>query len=468
MEISIRVSSGDEIRLKAVHFPDNPEEINIYRLVPLTGGKVYLVLEVRNNKFEILEKAPEVVEDIDVLREKLDELIIAIQPQTASIGTEDNEVEPAETSPYDPERIRVDTKQFSLRQIFDMIQMEDIDLAPDFQRNLVWDSARKSLLIESILLRIPLPMFYFAQDEDGKISVVDGLQRLSTINSFMRNEFSLNNLEYLGDKCKGKFYSSKNIDGTLNSLPVIDAKYFRWFNMTQITVNVIDPSSPFKLKYDIFRRINTGGQPLNSQEIRNCLASRGLRNALREMSSLRSFNLATGGSIKDVRMESQELALRFILFVRKYKSDPSLNNYSGNIESELNTLTEDLNKDKGFDYTEYIQLYDKAMKNAFHLFGEYSFRKCLPMHLQPKARKQLINKAIFVSWSVLLAFVNENSVLEFPQGILAQPLADKLASNLELLHYLTYSTNSKTNIQAAFKAADEILSKYFTHRRWRL
>jgi hypothetical protein len=92
----------------------------------------------------------------------------------------------------------------------------------------------------------------------------------------------------------GKYYSSKNKDKSENGKPAIDAKYFRWLNMTNITVNVIDPSSPFKLKYDIFRRINTGGQPLNAQEIRNCLASRPLRNALREMANLPIFKEATG------------------------------------------------------------------------------------------------------------------------------------------------------------------------------
>jgi uncharacterized protein with ParB-like and HNH nuclease domain len=84
------------------------------------------------------------------------------------------------------------------------MELEDIDLTPDFQRNLVWDDLRKSRLIESILLRIPLPIFYFAQDEDGRISVVDGLQRLSTIRDFMNNNFRLNNLEYLQEKCWGK------------------------------------------------------------------------------------------------------------------------------------------------------------------------------------------------------------------------------------------------------------------------
>ncbi|MGQ2984357.1 DUF262 domain-containing protein [Flavobacterium sp.] len=453
MEISLRLVSGEEIRLKPITLES--EDNTVYGLVPLAGGKVYLKLGVHNNQFIVLNKDEEVDEEEVILQEKLDELLLLINPDLASLGTEDNEIEENEETPYDPEKIRVDTKPFSLRQIYDMIRGGDIDLSPDFQRNLVWNNLRKSRLIESILLRIPLPMFYFAQDDEGKISVVDGLQRLSTIREYMDNQFALSNLEYLEDKCRGRFFKHENPDKAL------EAKYVRWFNMTQITVNVIDPSSPFKLKYDIFRRINTGGQPLNAQEIRNCLASIDLRSALKTMSNLESYKRATGWSVKDVRMEAQELALRFILFSRKYKSDNTLNNYSGNIDSELNSLTELLNKEKTFNYSAVIDSFDNAMKNAEYLFGTYSFRKCLIEHLQPNARKQLINKALFVSWSVLLSDLDHNLIAQqFNHGDFAYPLASKITNDHELLSYLTYSTNSKANIQAAFKAANELINEH--------
>lgn len=74
--------------------------------------------------------------------------------------------------------------------------------------------------------------------------------------------------------------------------------------MTQITVNIVDPQSPFKVKYDIFRRINTGGKPLNSQELRNCLAHNDLRRILRKMANSKSFIEATG-NIYHVRMDAQ-------------------------------------------------------------------------------------------------------------------------------------------------------------------
>src|SRR5436190_1452341 len=101
-------------------------------------------------------------------------------------------------SPYDPKQIRVDPKVFSVRQIIDMIEENELDLAPDFQRLRVWRPRQKSLLIESLLLRIPLPAFYFSADNEGRLQVVDGVQRLSTIQEFVTGGMRLENLEYLG------------------------------------------------------------------------------------------------------------------------------------------------------------------------------------------------------------------------------------------------------------------------------
>lgn len=455
MDINIKVSENEEMLLRLkIDETNSAEGIVVFDLASVTDGQNLMKLQLKNDKLTVLDKTIVFEQDIDQLKELLEEFLVQSNPNQ-QFGSDETETEEEDDeTPYDPDKIRVDTKNFSLHQIYDMINRGDINLTPDFQRNLVWDNQRKSRLIESILMRIPLPMFYFAQDEEGRISVVDGLQRLSTIRDFMDNKFQLRKLEYLGEKCDGKIYTHND------PKKAIDAKYYRWFNMTQITVNVIDPSSPFKLKYDIFRRINTGGQPLNAQEIRNCLSSDELRKALREMANLSSFKKATGYSIKDVRMEAQELALRFILFHKKHIVDKTLNNYSGSIESELNTLTETLSKDKKFDYTHYIKLFDKAMMNSHHLFGRYSFRKCKVEHINTKAYRQLINKALFVSWGVLLSEIDTNKLMESNTfESFAMPLAEKVSTENELFLYLSYSTNSKANIQAAFQAAEQVISQ---------
>jgi Protein of unknown function DUF262 len=100
--------------------------------------------------------------------------------------------------PFDPEKIKVKTKAALVDSIVSRIDHGEIDLAPDFQRHAgIWNLVRKARLIESLLLRIPLPVFYVAADANENWSVVDGLQRMTTINDFVNNKFKLSNLEYL-------------------------------------------------------------------------------------------------------------------------------------------------------------------------------------------------------------------------------------------------------------------------------
>ncbi len=161
---------------------------------------------------------------------------------------EEEENESVKYNPYNPKLIRVDTKPFSIRQMNEMIETKDVDLSPDFQRGFVWnDITRKSRLIESLLLRIPIPVFYFAQDEEGLFQVVDGVQRLTVINSFMKNEFKLKNLEYLVE-CNGKYFNKPG-----DKAGSLEDMYIRRIEQTQLFVNVIDPQTPGKVKYDIFK-----------------------------------------------------------------------------------------------------------------------------------------------------------------------------------------------------------------------
>ncbi len=408
----------------------------------------FLSLRLDKNHFVITDQ-----HDIDVpeeqLAQELDELalevIAAIQRgddlSDVTLGDVDK--------PYNPDKIRVESKNFSLRQIYDMIKVGDLNLHPDFQRNLVWDNFRKSRLIESILLRIPLPMFYFSQDNDGVLSVVDGLQRLSAIYEFMENKLVLKDLEYL-DNCNDKTYK-----GTQNK---IDDKYIRWFNMTQIVVNVIDPQSPPKVKFDIFRRINTGGRPLNAQELRNCLAGNGLRETLKRMVNLDSFKSATSKSIKDTRMDAQELALRFIYFYRLFFIEKQgVAAYSGNMDDELDKLVDEIGKTEMKDLETYVTAFDKAMTGAERLFGKHAFRK-VHKDTTPESGKSVINKALFVSMSVLLSRKNMATIQHLPRYAKLSELGREMDENSEYRYYMSYGTNGKKNIECAFRVAEKLLT----------
>lgn len=454
MQITLNLKGYGETKLFVLPLDDKEAKIKesprnfvlVYCEDDITNPFMKLQL-TGDNKFKIISQR-EIDETEEDLMDKLNHLAIKVV-EAIQLGFDLSAVSLSNRAlekPYNPDQIRVESKTFSIRLIYDMIKDGDLDLSPDFQRNVVWDTFRKSRLIESILLRIPLPMFYFSQDEEGKLFVVDGLQRLTAIKEFMENKLVLKDLEYLSNTCEGKTYSKEN---------KIEEKYYRWFNMTQLSVNVIDPQSPSKVKYDIFRRLNTGGRPLNAQELRNCLAKEKVRSALREMAALPSFKKATGNSISDTRMDAQELALRFIFFRFHYKKN-AIKKYSGNMDLDLDDFVDLLNKTSDFEFDKYILDFDTAMKISYHLFGRHSFRKVY-MDTEKDSPRSLINKALFVSWSVILADYDFERVKKIVKKYSFIPLLGKWITEDEYYYRaLSYGTNGRWNILKAFSVAEEI------------
>jgi len=460
MDITLNLKDYGETNLKVIPNPNIKKEKNsIPFIVVYTIDDIrnpYLELILNGNHFAIVRQR-DIEEPSESLTDKLNDLALRVN-EAIQNGNDLSDVSLTHKKlekPYNPDEIRVEPKTFSLRQIYEMINDGDLDLSPDFQRNVVWDQFRKSRLIESILLRIPLPMFYFSQDEEGKLYVVDGLQRLTAIKEFMDNKYELHNLEYLKNTCDSKTYSQEGNR--------IEDKYYRWFNLTQIMANVIDPRSPAKVKYDIFRRINTGGRPLNNQELRNSLSRNDLRKTLREMVALDSFQKTTGGSIKDVRMDAQEIALRFFYFRWMYlkgtKSIDNIYKYSGDMDSDLDDFVDLLHQMRTFDFNLYIHDFDTAMKNAYYLFGKHAFRK-VEEDSNENTPRSVINKALFVSWSVLLADFSIDQIKRKIQlhGLVSK-IGHEIKNDYDYFYALSYGTNGRANILYAFKKAKEILDE---------
>jgi hypothetical protein len=307
---------------------------------------------------------------------------------------QDDQSEDTISKPYDPTEIRVDPKMYSLRNILDMIDEKDLDLAPDFQRLKVWKAKQKSRLIESILLRIPLPAFYFSSDESGGLQVVDGVQRLTTIHDFVRGGqdgnsfFKLTDLEYLQDELWGKDFH--DIEKT---------SWAKRLYSTQIVANVIDPQTPSAVKFDIFRRINTGGTPLTAQEIRHCMSGAKSRSLLKRLSTSPEFDKATGGHLSGhLRMADREMVLRVLAFRidKGFESSKDI----ASLDQLLNWATEEIDNRLTVSRIEKLETeFLEAMRIARKLFGEHAFRKWPPDY----EWRNPINKALFEVWGVLLA-----------------------------------------------------------------
>lgn len=369
-------------------------------------------------------RAPNVVEDVF---------------EGQATGVEVEQISPDDTRierPWNPEHIRVTTSAFSLRNILDQIDEKSLELAPDFQRGMVWKAQQKSLLVESLLLQIPLPAFYFAEGPDGVFHVVDGLQRLSTLHSFVRGrEFSLRSLEYLHDANGCRFND-------------LDMQWQRRINNTQLTVNVIDPTTPPDVMYDIFKRINTGGTPLNAQEIRHCMSRPRSRAILKRMTHSAEFSKATNGLTDHVRMNDREMALRFVAFhalgLDEYMANPAM-------ESFLMHATRLLDDPVEFPDVKVETLeraFVRATSNAFLVFGEHAFRKW-PIGAHGRSP---INRALFETWSIAMVEYDADDLARRRLAI-ETAARRRMTDDILYLDSITSSTADRRRVAYRFNAA---------------
>ena len=313
-------------------------------------------------------------------------------------STEDQETglepEPSEpnqiTDPFDPEQIKIRTVYVLIEQLVTRIKYKEIDLTPDFQRlRGIWNSEQRSRLIESLLLRIPIPVFYVAAQENDDWSVVDGLQRMSTIVDFINGEFGLEKLQYLTsfDKLKHE------------KLP---RPMQRRISETQLIVNVIEPGTPPEVMFNIFLRINTGGMTLNGQEIRHALHRGPVREYLQRLAESQSFLQATVHSVNPTRMADRECVLRFLAF---YLS--SVDQYTSNdLDKHLSTAMKTVNTMSDSQRSEVERNFDKAMTAAYNIFGGDAFRK----RSTPEHNRRAVNRALFEVWSVHLAQLDQGQI----------------------------------------------------------
>ena len=355
-----------------------------------------------------------------------------------------DDFEPEETEsfepivvPFDPTKINVVREPMTIFQAVRKIGIDEIVLDPDFQRNLVWDDRRKSRLIESILLKIPLPAFYLDAVQPEKWVVVDGLQRLSTLNAFCNlKTLKLTGLEFLGRQFEGS---------TFDRLPRSSQ---RDIEETQLTLYIIRPETPPNVKFTIFYRINTGGMVLTAQEIRHATFPGRAPQLLREMAASQEFKTATDYSVSSKRMDDRECVLRHLAFritpFKKY-SKPDLNEFLGSAMTALNRASSS-------DIAVLRKEFERAMNLCHAIFGRYAFRKFNRRY----GHRAPINKALFETWST--------AVLDYPE-IAVQTNAAKivdgleraLADDAEYLKSLSLATGGVNALSRRFTAAYQII-----------
>jgi hypothetical protein len=337
-----------------------------------------------------------------LLQDGVTEIEVPLDEQETFASEEEPQGEPrddAKAPPnheeLDPTKIDVDPKQFTLDIIIRRLENDEILLDPEFQRRgNIWDKKRQSRLIESILIKLPIPAFYFDASDESKWVIVDGLQRINTIKNFIVDKkLKLSDLEYLTE-WNGKDY---------NDLP---RQLHRRIQETVIFAFLIKPGTPVTLKYNIFKRINTGGLFLTPQEIRHALNQGTPANLLRDLAELEVFHCATDHALeKSKRMDDRDFINRFVaFFLLGYENyQKSEERLDGFLNQGMAAIT-DNNK------AEIEAKFSQAMKTAFEIFETDAFRK--RYDYPPEKKRKPLNKALFDVWAVCLAQLSEAEQLE--------------------------------------------------------
>ena len=355
-------------------------------------------------------------------------------------------------------KLYVDKVDKSTSDLYRMIIEGELILQPEYQRNFVWTTKTMSKFIESLLLSIPIPTIFLAENKDDTYEVIDGQQRLTTIFAFMKDnkveennkvdvelkEFSaltLNGLETL-DQYNGKTY--KRFDDSTR----------RKFNNVSLPVVIIKKDSTEDIKYDIFSRINSGSVKLNSQELLNVMYRGPLIKKLNEVALDDKVNEVFGNRpILKKRFGYQELLLRAKVMCAFIDKDSwklktcKANNpdalgkeerkYSGILNKAILEYLKDNRNDEN-EVEELSHFVRESVSKVLFVFGENAFKR---------GSLKNINKSIAELQLVVLSHFTMEEIKR--HKIKIKESFDKFVDDVDVTIF-TRTTNSTSNVEKRY------------------
>lgn len=308
-------------------------------------------------------------------------------------------------------------------------------LDPDFQRGFVWDTKKQSRLIESILMRIPLPVFYVAEDPQGRLVVVDGRQRLTTLQRFIQGDLKLD----------------------LEDRPALHRRHFvdlavllqNRVEDCQLLFYIIDHAVPERARLDIFERVN-GGEKLTRQQMRNAIYNGPATVFLREEAEQDLFIRATGHSLSAPRMLDREFVNRFCSFslfpVSEYKGD--MDDWLANGLKTINALMDPARE-------AIRQGLHRGLRNNLNVFGKHSFRK----HKRIDQPRSVLNASLYDVMITGLSKVDEATV-----SAKADLMRNRFYARMDderFIKSITYGPNSPKEVRTRFEIAEQMFHEVF-------
>ena len=267
-----------------------------------------------------------------------------------------------------------------------IVHLRHISERPKFQRRYVWTDQLASRLIESILLNVPIPPCYLAQNDNFELDVIDGQQRIYSIYRFVKNHFKLTGLEVLTELNGKSFHELQGLSRKITTY-------------TLRCVVVTNDSDP-EIRFEVFERLNSNTMPLNAQELRNSISRGSLIDLLGTLAEYPDWLKVLNHKQPDRRMRDEELILRFFAFY---------------IHGSVNYFTPqklwlDNAAQAGRHYSpdkieRLASTWEKTLKNCLLIFeSSQCFRRL------PEAKRQVVNRALMDLTMSSLANVPEQKV----------------------------------------------------------
>ena len=340
--------------------------------------------------------------------ERLHELGIVLCPE------EEEEGYPAEETNKDtfiPAEVNIVQRNVNVYNLMERLENEEIDLAPDFQRSKdLWSMDAQSRLIESLMLKIPIPAFYFDAAKEDKWIVIDGLQRLTAFSNFLVGIPTAENGEDGKPKrIKQKFSGLQYLDDfngcTFDELP---RQYARRIKETSLVAYTVEKGTPDNIVFNIFQRINTGGMVLTAQEIRQALYQGKVTKLIEELAASKVFVTAMQGAIRTDRMQDREYINRYIAFTEL----DYVKEYKENIDDFLIKAMKKVNDHYNDEDIERIKKsFERVMIYCTKIFGKYAFRR-----FNEKGRRGPVNKAVFELWTVCFSELSDEQLAQLEKN----------------------------------------------------
>jgi len=345
------------------------------------------------------------------------------------------------TNPFSPSDISLSNPPMNLGDLIDMIQEGWINFGTEYQREEnLWSDTQQSRLIESVLLGLRLPAFYFEEVNKRQWNIIDGLQRCCALRNFcVDNTLTLSDLEFLSNEFNGKRYKD------------FDFPTKRDVRMLPITVNILAKGVPDMVKYVLFKRLNTGGIPLTNQEIRNAIFSGPAIETIKRMAKSREFLKATEKKVETKRKTDMDFASRFAAFYIL-----GWENYKPDLERFINEAMETL-RDK-WDETQRSTMendFKESMKLAYDLFGNWAFRR----RREKNARRTPLNKAYFEVIGVMLAKLDsdERRQLLRSKNLLVTNMIIAMKGNQTYWNSFSGGTGDRNAVRLRFSYMEQII-----------